>query len=79
MKRPEGDSVFRQTLRFSRKLANLCLSGLAELKVAFFLVVFQFAAHKTLNDFEQMNCNCGNVLTFGLLSVMAFLIVSYVL
>uniref|UniRef100_A0A672S542 Ral guanine nucleotide dissociation stimulator-like n=1 Tax=Sinocyclocheilus grahami TaxID=75366 RepID=A0A672S542_SINGR len=32
MKRPEGDGVFRQTLKISRKLADLCLSGLAELK-----------------------------------------------
>uniref|UniRef100_A0A673IFY9 Ral guanine nucleotide dissociation stimulator-like n=1 Tax=Sinocyclocheilus rhinocerous TaxID=307959 RepID=A0A673IFY9_9TELE len=32
MKRPEGDGVLRQTLRISRKLADLCLSGLAELK-----------------------------------------------
>jgi len=40
MKRPEGNAVFRQTLRISRKLANFCLSGLAELKVAFFLVLF---------------------------------------
>ncbi|TRY82741.1 hypothetical protein DNTS_005496 [Danionella cerebrum] len=32
MKRPEAEGAFRYTLRISRKLADLCLSGLAELK-----------------------------------------------
>ncbi|XP_052002243.1 ral guanine nucleotide dissociation stimulator-like isoform X2 [Xyrauchen texanus] len=32
MKRPEGDGVFQKTLRITRKLADLCLSGLVELK-----------------------------------------------